>query len=67
MAKYGKKAQKTVKSAMKKYKKGKLKSGKAGVYSAHPTIDQIEYLAQSLLKSPQKLIHSLSYCITFTL
>lgn len=30
MAKYGKKAQKTVKEAMHKYKRGKLKSGKSG-------------------------------------
>ena len=30
MAKYGKKAQKTVKEAMRKYKKGKLKSGRSG-------------------------------------
>ncbi len=29
MAKYGKKAKKTVKAAMKKYKKGTLKSGKS--------------------------------------
>lgn len=29
MAKYGKKAQETVKEAMKKFKKGKLKSGKS--------------------------------------
>ncbi len=30
MAKYGKKAQSTVKSAMHKFKKGKLKSGVSG-------------------------------------
>jgi hypothetical protein len=30
MAKYGKKAQETVKEAVKKFKKGKLKSGKSG-------------------------------------
>lgn len=30
MAKYGKSAQKSVKSAMHKYKKGKLHSGKSG-------------------------------------
>lgn len=30
MAKYGKKAQKTVKEAMHKYKRGKLKSGRSG-------------------------------------
>ena len=29
MARYGKKAQETVKEAMKKFKKGKLKSGKS--------------------------------------
>ncbi len=29
MAKYGKKSQKVVKAAMKKFKKGKLKSGKS--------------------------------------
>jgi hypothetical protein len=29
MAKYGKKAQSTVKNAMRRYKKGKLKSGRA--------------------------------------
>ncbi len=29
MAKYGEKAQETVKEAMKKFKKGKLKSGKS--------------------------------------
>lgn len=29
MARYGKKAQKTVESAMRKYKKGTLKSGKS--------------------------------------
>ena len=29
MAKYGKKAQETVKETMKKFKKGKLKSGKS--------------------------------------
>ena len=30
MARYGKKAQETVEEAMKKFKKGKLKSGKSG-------------------------------------
>ena len=30
MAKYGKKAQKTVKEAIHKYKRGKLKSGRSG-------------------------------------
>jgi hypothetical protein len=30
MATYGKKAQKTVEEAMKKFKKGELKSGKSG-------------------------------------
>lgn len=30
MARYGKKAQETVKEAMEKFKKGKLKSGKGG-------------------------------------
>ena len=30
MAKYGKKAQETVEDAMKKFKKGELKSGKSG-------------------------------------
>jgi hypothetical protein len=30
MARYGKKAQETVKEAMEKFKKGKLKSGKSG-------------------------------------
>lgn len=30
MAKYGKKAQESVKEAMHKYKKGELKSGKSG-------------------------------------
>jgi hypothetical protein len=30
MATYGKKAQKTVEEAMKKFKKGQLKSGKSG-------------------------------------
>jgi Family of unknown function (DUF6496) len=30
MAKYGEKAQKTVKEAMEKFKEGKLKSGKSG-------------------------------------
>lgn len=30
MAKYGKKAQKTVEEAMHKYKRGKLKSGRKG-------------------------------------
>ncbi len=30
MAKYSRKSQKTVESAMRKYKKGELKSGKAG-------------------------------------
>lgn len=30
MAKYGKKAQKTVKQTMHKYKRGKLKSGRSG-------------------------------------
>ena len=30
MAKYGKKAQETVKEAMHKYKEGKLKSGQSG-------------------------------------
>jgi hypothetical protein len=30
MAKYGKKAQKTVEDAMHKYKKGELRSGKSG-------------------------------------
>ena len=30
MARYGKKSQKSVKSAMRKYEEGKLKSGKSG-------------------------------------
>ncbi len=31
MARYGKKAQETVEEAMKRFKKGELKSGKSGV------------------------------------
>lgn len=31
MARYGKKSQKIVKAAMKKYKKGTLESGKSGI------------------------------------
>lgn len=36
MPKYGKKAQKSVEEAMKKFEKGQLKSGKSGIIVTNP-------------------------------
>lgn len=50
MAKYGKKAQDTVKQAVRKYKKGELKSGKA----KKPVKSRKQAIAIGLSKARQK-------------